>query len=212
MKTKLFSLLVVGCILGGCALDVEPEIEVEAVGEKPVAFALEDDSGNQLGYAIALEPNLLVAPDHLWQVSESLYYEGKAIEVLARDFRHDLIFFRVPGLKLDSLPTWSNKPPGVGQELQWEREGIASAAPVLSARAEFVIGNTEVQDLMQLSVATDPGSSGLSLFGKETHYIYGMLVATDAVKDVSYFVRSDVVLNLAEEYLLLEGGISPLSS
>ena len=167
----------------------------------PVSIALEDDSGNVLGYGIPVRPEVFVARDHLWQVSESLYFKDYPIEVLARDFRHDLLFFRLSNQVFTEFPQWSTQPPGVGQSLTWEVESGTNSAPVFSAKADFELGTIKVEELMQLSAVTKPGNSGKALYDAETKEVFGMLVASDSFKDVSYFVRSDVVLNLALEYL-----------
>ncbi len=195
--------VVLALFLMGCQPASTPEIKTElAVMNPPKSVELEDDSGNLLGYATPLQGNVLVAPDHLWQVSQSLYYGEQPIEVLARDFRHDLIFFTVPGLKLEAWPVWSNKPPGVGQVLSWNKSvGLVESAPVLSAKADFKLGSVAIEDVMQLSVVTSAGSSGLPLYDEETNRIYGMLIATDAFNDASYFVRSDIILSLANDYV-----------
>lgn len=194
--------MILALFLMSCESTSKLERETELVAKNPPkSIVLEDDSGNQLGYATPLQSDVLVAPDHLWQVSQSLYYGEQAIEVLARDFRHDLIFFTVPGLKFDAWPVWSNKPPGVGQGLAWNNMKAVKSAPVLSAKADFELGNVAIEDVMQLSVTTNAGSSGLPLYDEQTNRVYGMLISTDAFDDVSYFVRSDIILSLADDYV-----------
>ena len=173
----------------------------EIILEVPKSLALEDEFGNTLGFATQLRPSIFVAPDHLWQTAGELYYKNHPIEVLARDFRHDILFFTVPEAVFVYNTGWSSNPPGVGQALSWQEDLVLAEATVFSAKADFAIGNTAVEDLMQIDVATSPGNSGKPLFNVQTNRIYGMLVATDTIKDVSYFVRSDVILTLAAEYL-----------
>lgn len=202
MKSKFLVFGILTVLLGACAQELPSLGEALETSTAPiVVFPLEDDSGNILGFGTPLKDSVFVAPDHLWQVSQALYYQGSPIEVLARDFRHDLIFFALPNQTIATWPAWSNKPPGVGQVLSWKRDEVVNSAPVLSARAEFLLGNVAVEDLMQLSVRTDAGSSGLPLYNEATNQIYGMLIAADALNDVSYFVRSDVILTLADEYI-----------
>lgn len=199
---KLVLAVVLALFLVSCQSGTTLETETEPTDlNSPRSLVLEDDSGNSIGYATPLRGNILVAPDHLWQVSQSLYYGEQAIKVLARDFRHDLIFFTVPGLKFETVPTWSQNPPGVGQTLAWDDMKAVQAAPVLSAKADFELGNVAIEEAMQLSVTTKAGSSGRPLYDQETNQIYGMLISTDAFNDVSYFVRSDIILSLANEYL-----------
>lgn len=192
------------CALGlvGCVAQINlPSNELKVLVQKPLALALQDSTGNTLGFATAFKPGVLIAPDHLWQVDEALYYENQAIEVLARDFRHDVLFFKIPNRAITQQTIWSEVPPGVGQTLDWETENGTLSAAVFSAKADFKLGNVEVEDLMQLSVTATAGDSGKPLFDPVTAETYGMLVAGDSLSGVSYFVRSDVILTLAEEYL-----------
>lgn len=189
-------------LLSGCGWHQLLVLDEEnAALERPISIVLEDASGNPLGSGIPLKLGVFVAPDHLWQVSQSLYYNDLPVKVLARDFRHDLFFFTLENQIFTSFPEWSSTPPGVGQMLAWEDFGLLQQAPVFSAKADFELGNIKVQDLMQLSTVTNPGNSGKVLFDPDNFIIYGMLIASDSFKDVSYFVRSDIILELAREYL-----------
>lgn len=192
---------VVGFILSACTSQDETFLVSPEIAVVPTSYALEDDSGNVLGFATPINSTVLVAPDHLWQASESLYFQNKSIEILARDFRHDLFFFKVDDLFFSSVPTWSSTPPGVGQRLSWLSGSTLNQASVFSARADFILGETTITDTMQLSGLIDPGDSGKPLYDLKNNKTYGMLVATDKLKNVSYFIRSDVVLALMEEYL-----------
>ncbi len=191
--------------LNGCTLSTTVESEtnndevVEAVA--PTAFPLEDEFGNTLGYATPVRSSVLVAPDHVWQSTQSLYYQNVPIEVLARDFRHDVLFFTVPELEIQSLPLWSDTPAGVGQILTWESGSQIQSALVSAAREDLVIGATTVEKLMTLPTVTEPGDSGQPLYNAEDLKVYGMLIASEALTKKSYFVRSDIILGLAKSYL-----------
>lgn len=165
--------------------------------EPPRVLALEDASGNVLGAASVLRPQVLVGPDHVLQQEPELFVADQAIKVLARDFRHDVFFFTVPAAKFVAA-SWAKQPPGVGQTLWWSE---IDAAAVFSARAQLRLGNTELENLMSLDTVTQPGDSGKPLYNPKTGRVFGMLVASDAINEVSYFVRSDIVLRLASEYL-----------
>lgn len=195
---SFFSLTSTGCF----SFIDSPQVDLDIVlFEPPVAFGLTDASGNQLGFATPVNEQVLVAPDHLLQTGESLYFQNSLIEVLARDFRHDLFFFEVEGLAFSSVPTWSHTPPGVGQTLAWNSGAIQNQAAVFSARADFLLGTAVIEDTMQLSTLIDPGNSGKPLYDPKNNKTYGMLIASDRLKGVSYFIRSDEILTLAEDYL-----------
>ncbi|NCP67773.1 trypsin-like peptidase domain-containing protein [Candidatus Peregrinibacteria bacterium] len=202
MKISVLSVSLLSLILGACTAPfLSEEVTEISPAEPPVSIPLEDDSGKTLGFGTPLRPGVFVAPDHLWQVSQSLFYNDRPIEVLARDFRHDLLFFRLENQTFTAFPIWSNNPPGVGQNLSWQAGNEIKTAPVFSAKAEFELGSVTVEELMQISTVTDPGNSGKPLYDTRSNKIFGMLIASDSFKDVSYFVRSDVILKLANEYL-----------
>ena len=193
-----FSLTLLGCV----KVPLPEEVQIKKdITTPPVTYGLEDDSGNVLGFATPINKHILVAPDHLRQSEETLYFQNKAIEILARDFRHDLLFFKVEDLTFESVPVWSNKPPGAGQRLSWDSSEAKNEATVFSTRSSFDLGSTVIEDTMEIKVIVLPGDSGKPLYDPVSHTIYGMLIATDALKGVSHFIRSDEVLTLAKEYL-----------
>lgn len=199
---KYRSFLLSCFVLTGCSVQLDFSNEPTVLeGAWPQAIQLEDDSGNKLGYATPLRSEVLVAPDHLWQEAGALFYQDQAIEVLARDFRHDVLFLRVPNQVFTEIPAWSTEPPGVGQKLQWGDESAPQEAPIYSAKAELGIGNFAVENLMLVDTVLQPGDSGRVLHEPDTDLVYGMLVGTDKLEEVSYLVRSDLILGLAEEYL-----------
>ncbi len=201
MKIKVLVLSVVGFILSSCVAQDETFLDSPVVGVLPTAYSLEDDSGNVRGFATPISRRVWVTPDHLWQTSDGLYFRNKSIEVLARDFRRDLLFFKVEDLVFSSLPTWSDTPSGVGQTLAWNSVGRTHQAQVFSTRADFVLGEMVIEDAMQISALIDPGSSGKPLYDPKSNKIYGILMAADKLKNVSYFIRSDEILTLAKDYL-----------
>ena len=188
--------LLSGCSQKGEEISFEKQSALEEV--IPTVLLLEDGRGRVVGKAIPFEKNIYITPDHLWQKTGKLYFEGKPIEVLVRDFRHDVLFFTLKK-ELSQSVSWHNVPPSLGQKLYWFDGFQIHKTTVLGVNESF-IAEDKIINLMSVEGKLEPGDSGTPLFDDRGN-IYGMLISTDVERKRSYFVRADIIRELSEEYL-----------
>ena len=186
-----------GC--GGGNAKTIPSVEENI----PAVVGLENRDGEIMGYGTRLYEDVFVCPDHIWQEAEKLYFGQWAIKVLARDFRHDMLFFRLPPSYERRRLVWKNRAPSLGEKLYWFDGAQLHGVSVISTNETFTLDEVVIKDLMAVDGILEPGDSGSPLFDR-SGYIYGMLVATDRGKEKSYFVRADKILELLEELEVVE--------
>ncbi len=196
-RTLIFCLVF---FLAGCSVNPEPKASHIADQNIPLAVILEDEAGGVIGKGTQFQEDIYIAPDHLWQQGGKLYADGYPIKVLVRDFRHDLLFFRTASKPSGSALTWVETPPGVGTKLFWHDGNRIHEVHVMSTKGTFATQQVEIEQLMTVDDTLSHGDSGSAVFDEKGH-IHGILIATDLVEGVSYFVRGDRIRALAEEYL-----------
>ncbi len=189
--------LVVILFLSACS--IEKSVEIDHGNTIPSVIVLENSESEIVGKAIPFSASIYVAPDHLWQSAGELFFQGKPIEVLVRDFQHDVLFFEPKQSGWYETPLWKDNPPAVGEVLSWF-DGFQLHKVKVVGSEETFFSYDEITNLMSVETVLEPGDSGSPLFD-EMGNIYGMLIGTDIEKNKSYFVRSDIIQDLAAEYL-----------
>ena len=188
----------------GCEKPVQkiPPEEVSSTSpeEIPLIVPLEDQKGGQVGYGFLWEKEVFVTADHLWEMNPGgLLWNGSEIEVLVRDFEHDVLFFRLPYKPINTNRI-SGHPPAIGKTLYYEEESGTQKLVVAQKNEILDLGYQTKKRLFSLNGIVQKGTSGTPLFDEEG-MIFGMIIGLDEKAQKTFGVRSDVIEELAGEYL-----------
>lgn len=183
-------------ILFGCGTQSVPLPQPENV---PKTVRLQNENGREIGFGIHFRGDVFVAPDHLLQNGD-LFVDETLIEIVARDFDHDVLFFRFDESFVGET-VFSENPPAIGKT--YYRSG-GTAFQTLTPKhigGDFSLGGeSEKMNLIVFEGIINPGESGMPVFDLSGK-VYSMLIAADLIEGISYGVRSDVLLELYRDQL-----------
>ncbi|MCF7812402.1 serine protease [Candidatus Gracilibacteria bacterium] len=184
----LFSLFVLSCT-------EVPEVEIRTSTNVPFHILLSNSTGDIVGMGVPIQDQVFVTADHLLEHHKILQWQSVPLEIVARDFDNDLLYFRLPTWR-GIYPQWSTSPPAVGSEIFW-----MDGSRLTEQKVHSVSNITEDQidkDVITISGVSNLGNSGSPVFDAEGK-IFGILVGGDKSEELSYVVRSDMILEILEE-------------
>jgi len=193
MKRFWFGLLIL--VLTGCG------IAEDKSGSFPSYIILQNSDGRVIGAATEIEANVFVTADHLLEKSKSLFHEGQKVQILGRDFEHDLMVF---SLGIPRLKSWVNEhnilvnEGQVGDKVFWFDGEQFREESILSVLEDFIIEDHVKKNLMVLSGIISPGDSGMPVFNNEGG-IQGILIGADKAENISFAVSADIILQFITE-------------
>ncbi|MCF7917835.1 serine protease [Candidatus Gracilibacteria bacterium] len=188
-------LILCAVFLYGCGMQQQEEARIVIPPRTPFHILLSDTTNHVVGMAIPIQDKIFVTADHLLQTYENIFWKGEEIQVLARDFDNDLLFFTLDRW-VGNEAIWSDSPPVVGSAIFWV-DGAEIAEEQVHSIAE--LGEDQIKrDVLVLSGTSDVPNSGSPVFDA-TGKIFGVLVGGDMSRKVSFAVRADVVRRILKE-------------
>ena len=192
-------LLLTGCSLSSGDFDILP----------PPHIFLKSDSGEVIGMAVPIQDSVFVTADHLLEKFGGLYWQEETVDIVARDFDNDLLFFRIDNWTGEDA-MWSDTPPAVGEDIFWID---AQALTVLEKDRRPSLAKERVRALSQklsekdirenkivLSGAADTLNAGSPVFGR-TGKVFGIIIGADTQNKASFATRGDRIVRILEENL-----------
>ncbi len=193
-KFKKIIFLFSCCFLFSCNQQIRIKNTLKI--ETPDFIVLSDLNKQPLGRAFLVSKNIGIAPDHLYEVSNELFYENEKIEILARDFENDILAFKVEKENKVILEL-SNMPPDIGKQVYWF-DGKQKISNILAVGVEFKADFKKKRNLISFSGEALPGASGGIVFD-ENQKVWGMIIGADVIKKEIFAVRSDVIKQFVKE-------------
>ena len=173
----------------------------------PPHVFLKSDSGEVIGMAVPVRGSVFVTADHLLEKFGGLYWQEEPVDIVARDFDNDLLFFRIDNWTGEDA-MWSDTPPAVGEDIFWID---AQALTVLEKDRRPSLAKERVRALSQklseedirenkivLSGAADALNAGSPVFGR-TGKVFGIIIGADTQGETSFAARGDMVVKILEE-------------
>lgn len=200
MKNFLIFFLVIFFLEGCQKISINKPVEKDIVISKkevPSFLILEDEKKNPIGRAVPVGNSLFISPDHLLKNNSSLYYKGKKIKILVRDFENDILVFILEDQFWERVK-FSKNPPAVGKKVFWFADKQIKQTQILGIGESFSVDNWKTKNLLSIEGIAYFGDSG-SLVFDESGLVYGMLIGSDKAEQKSYAIRSDVLLHFLEE-------------
>ena len=167
----IFTLLLVSIFNTGCEKN-----NVQVHNPKNKTIEITNAENKKIGIGTHIKDNIFLTADHLLNKSENLYYKDAEIKVLARDFTHDLLLFKVfqmdHGLWL--MDDRSNNI-SIDPQFFWH-DGVRQQELIFLRRQDEVVIEHEIKkDVFIFSGSIEPGFSGSPFYDKKNH-LQGILI------------------------------------
>lgn len=189
---KKLLILFLGLFLWGCG---QVEVKIEVMPRVPYHVLLENSENQVVGMGVPIQNQIFVTADHLLEKYGDLFWKGSEIDIFSRDFDNNLLFFRLPHWVGGDVE-WSDSPPVVGGEIFWINGAYLAEEQVHSVTE---LSKDQIQkDVIAISGTADLQNSGAPVFGSGGR-VFGILVGGDKAEQVSFAVRSDVILKILKE-------------
>jgi hypothetical protein len=190
---KKLLLLFLGYFFWGC--QQQPELNTRKTLEIPSHVLLEDSQSETIGIGVPIDDRVFVTADHLLEKYENIFWKEHEIEIFARDFDNNILFFRLPHwIGLDVR--WSDSPPVIGSEIFWMNDLSISQEHVHSIKK---LSKDQIQkDIIVISGIANIKNSGAPIFDAQGK-VFGILVGGDKTQKLSFAIRSDVILDILQE-------------
>lgn len=158
----------------------------------------------QIGYAIRIETNLYLAPDHLFEKNKKqVFYKNTAekfskIKVKIRDFSHDILFFSLP-----QKPQKNIFPALIGENpkgnMFYKKNQKINTTKFHKKIPKIQIEHLKnLQNIYAIPQIFEKGDSGLPF--TDTHgNLSGILIATNPTKKESYILPANQIQKVYED-------------
>ena len=162
--------------------------------QKPPFLLLEGSDGVSVSYGVPLNESVVMTADHVWQKHDSLHWNEHELEVLLRDFDHNVVFLLLPGWR-GGVPDFSDVPPALGNQLYRldPEKGVVS----LQVQAFDAENKHQVAEKVILDGDATECTSGSPIFDAEGT-VYGVLVGADLSQKTAQIARIDSVMSFWE--------------
>jgi len=176
-----FTLFMIGCVSN----DFYVQESIDVITNKDFEV---------VGSGLAIDSHFSVAPDHLIRAYDRLFVQGDLVQVVGRFSDSDIFFYRnTTGKGFDRVFSSRNIQEGMILENRIKEEFV-----VLSSEALFHIGSYQIHPVLELEGIIEKGDSGSPLFDRSGKLV-GMFIGADLVKETSYAVSGDLILELMEK-------------
>jgi len=166
MRT-LLSLIVV-LFLSGCVSSGPPTI-----------LDVTNSEGTTVGHSFAIDKNMFVTADHVFQAHKPLFVHNKLINISQRNTDQDWLKFKLVKGMIKNLRVarFAKGPVEVGEVIFWfGEEGV-----VLSVGENVEFREKTYADLIIVSGTVEPGYSGVPVYNKKGH-VLGMIIGGEKGK------------------------------